>query len=157
MDATKLAAALFEPVPAHAALGIEVVRAVDGSGSVTAADAGAFANIIGAMHSSGLIALVDAASLAAIISAADSASQSQRVLPLGAAASMQFLAPARGRLTARCDLTSHDLTELSALYAAETARIKITTTAEVRDTNDAVVCLGTFDWSIKTAQPTRHG
>jgi acyl-coenzyme A thioesterase PaaI-like protein len=150
MDATKLAAALFEPIPAHATLGIEVVRAVDGSGAVAVADAGAFANVIGAMHSSGLIALVDAASLAAIISAANSASQSESVLPLGAAASMQFLAPARGRLTARCDLTADDTAELSALYAAEKARIKIATTAEVLDATGAVVCHGSFDWSIRT-------
>lgn len=153
MDATQLAAALFEPIAAHSSLGIEVTHAVDGSGAVAVADVSAFANVIGAMHSSGLIALVDAAGLAAIISAADSASQVQRVQPLGAAANLRFLAPARGPLTARCQLSWHDVAELSSLYAGETVRIKIATTAEVLDSNDAVVCLGTFNWSIKTLQP----
>lgn len=103
------------------------------------------------MHSSGLIALVDAAGLAAILSAAELASQVEKVLPLGAAARMEFLAPARGRLTARCQLTAQETAELSALYAAEKARIKISTTAEVLDPTDVVVCRGTFNWSIKTA------
>lgn len=151
MEATRLVAALFEPVAAHASLGLEVVSAVDGSGTVTVADTGAFANVIGAMHSSGLITLVDAAGLAAIISVAESAGQVERVLPLGAAARMEFLAPARGRLTARCDLGADELAELSALYAAEKARVKITTTAEVLDPTDATVCRGTFSWSIKTS------
>jgi len=154
VDATELAAALFEPIAAHRTLGIEVVRAVDGSGTVAIADANAFANVIGATHSSGLIALVDAAGLAAIISAAESARQVEHVRPLGAGANMQFLAPARGGLTARCDLSARDAGELAGLYASATDRIRITTSAEVYDATDAVVCRGTFNWSISTSLPS---
>lgn len=156
MDATELAAALFEPIAAHASLGIEVTHAVDGSGVVAVAEVSAFANVIGAMHSSGLVALVDAAGLAAIISAADSAGQVQRVQPLGAAANLRFLAPARGPLTARCRLSWNERAELAALYAGETDRIKIATTAEVLDSTHAVICLGTFNWSIRSLQPAHH-
>jgi hypothetical protein len=34
VDATNLAAALFEPIPAHATVGVEVVRAAYGFGEV---------------------------------------------------------------------------------------------------------------------------
>jgi hypothetical protein len=48
------------------------------------------------------------------------------------------------------------MAELSVLYAGETARIKITTTAGIVDSTDGV-CRGTFDWSIKTSRPMRNG
>jgi ferredoxin-NADP reductase len=67
-----------------------------------------------------LITLIDAAGLAAIVSAAKSPTQAHGVLPLGAAASLHFLAPARGRLNARCHLSAQEMAELSALYAGET-------------------------------------
>jgi len=104
----------------------------------------------------GLITLIDAAGLAAVVSAAKSPTQAHGVLPLGAAARLHFLAPARGRLNARCHLSAQEMAELSALYAGETARIKITTTAEIVDATDSVVCRGTFDWSIKTSRAMQN-
>lgn len=58
----------------------------------------AMTNVIGTMHSSGLTALADAAGLAAIIAACETTDGG--VLPLGAAAALEFRAPARRRLVA---------------------------------------------------------
>ena len=61
MDVTTLARTLIEPVPAHAAAGLEVLRAADGAAQVTLAVQPTLTNVIGSLHSSGLITLADAA------------------------------------------------------------------------------------------------
>src|SRR5215470_4069942 len=104
MDLTDLARRLLDPIPAHRTLGLEVRRAGDGVGEVAADVPAALTNVIGSLHSSGLITLVDAAGLAAIIGAADSADAFAGIVPLGSAAELRFLAPARGWLTATCRL-----------------------------------------------------
>ena len=104
MDVTTLARTLLEPVPAHAAAGLEVVRAADGAAEVALLTQPTLTNVIGSLHSGGLITLADAAGLAAIIAACESEDEMRGVLPLGAAAALEFRAPARGRLTASCRL-----------------------------------------------------
>jgi acyl-coenzyme A thioesterase PaaI-like protein len=152
MDATPFAASLLESVPANASFGLQVVRAVDGLGEVAIPETPAFGNVIGALHSSGLIALIDAAALAAVISAADTPDQFDGVLPLGSVAQAEFLAPARGRIVASCDLPADDHAALAAFYAGHTNRIKLTTWADLLDPTGAVVCRGSFTWSIKSSR-----
>ncbi|WP_426511297.1 DUF4442 domain-containing protein [Dactylosporangium sp. McL0621] len=115
MDATALARQLLGPIPAHVTLGLEVVRAADGAAEVAAEVPEALTNVIGSLHSSGLITLVDAAGLAAFVAAVEDPDGFAGVVPLGAAAELRFLAPARGRLVASCRLEDEALAAVRAL------------------------------------------
>jgi len=149
MDATALARSLLEPVPAHRSAGIEVLRAVDGVGEVALTTLPAMTNVIGSLHSSGLITLVDAAGLAAIIAACETEDEFRQLVPLGAAASMEFRAPARGRLVASCRLDGDARRALRPVLSGREDRTRITTLAEVTDAAGALVTRGSFDWSIR--------
>jgi acyl-coenzyme A thioesterase PaaI-like protein len=111
------------------------------------------ANVIGSLHSSGLITLIDAAGLAAIIAAFPTEQAFDGVVPLGTAASLRFLAPARGRLIATCVLDKGAGDQLTALIHGTTSRARFTTAAAVTGETDTVVCQGTFDWSVRRAVP----
>jgi acyl-coenzyme A thioesterase PaaI-like protein len=149
MDATGLARSLLDPIPAHRTVGLEVMRAMDGVGVVAVTVRPHLTNVIGSLHSSGLITLIDAAGLAAIIAACPTEQAFDGVVPLGTAASLRFLAPARGRLVATCVLDEHAGQQLTAVLGAAARRARFTTTAVVADETDAVVCEGTFDWSVR--------
>ncbi|WP_432827708.1 DUF4442 domain-containing protein [Dactylosporangium sp. CA-092794] len=149
MDATELARRLLYPIPAHQTLGLEVLRAADGAAEVAAETPPALTNVIGSLHSSGLITLVDAAGLAAIIAACEEPGGFDGVVPLGAAARLQFHAPARGRLVASCTLSDDARTAVAAVCTGAANRARTTTEAEVSDAEGVVVCRGTFDWSIR--------
>ncbi|GAA1527002.1 hypothetical protein GCM10009827_049920 [Dactylosporangium maewongense] len=151
MDATALARSLLDPIPAHRTVGLEVVRAVNGVGVVTVTAPPALANVIGSLHSSGLVTLADAAGLAAIISACPTPDAVQGVVPLGAAATMRFLAPARGHLTATCRLDPDARETLAEVFIGVANRVRIATTADITDETGVVVCQGTFDWSVRRA------
>jgi acyl-coenzyme A thioesterase PaaI-like protein len=149
MDATALARSLLEPIPAHRTAGIEVRRAADGASEVVLATPPAMTNVIGSLHSSGLIALVDAAGLAAIIAACETEDAFNGVVPLGAAASLDFYAPARGRLVATCELGQDARLALRPVLSGTNDRARITTTADVVDAGGVLVCRGTFKWSVR--------
>jgi acyl-coenzyme A thioesterase PaaI-like protein len=149
MDVTALARSLLEPIPAHRTAGIEVLLAVDGASEVMLVTASALTNVIGALHSSGLITLIDAAGLAAIIAACDAEDDFQGVVPLGSAASLDFRAPARGRLVASCRLSQEARLALRPVLSRDGDRARITTVADVVDDAGVLVCRGTFEWSIR--------
>ena len=153
MDITARARSLLEPIPAHRTAGITVVRAADGAAEVELVTPPGLTNIIGSLHSSGLIALADAAGLAAIIAASRTVRDLEGVLPLGAAATMEFRAPARGRLLASCTLGEQARQALSLLLSGERDRTRITTVAGITDETGALVCRGTFEWSIRRISP----
>lgn len=153
MDMTSLARTLLEPIPAHRTAGIEVLQAADGVAEVASDTPVGLTNVIGSLHSSGLIALIDAAGLGAIIAASMRADEFQGVVPLGSAASLEFLAPGRGRLVATCRLTHEAHGVLRALLAGETDRARFSTRAEVADAAGTLVCRGTFDWSVRRMEP----
>ena len=155
MDVTARARSLLEPVPAHRTAGITVVRAADGAAEVALVAPPGLANVIGSLHSSGLIALADAAGLAAIIAASRTVRDFEGVLPLGAAATMEFLAPARGRLLASCTLGEQARQALSRLFSGERDRTRVTTVAGITDEAGALVCRGTFQWSIRRISPAQ--
>ncbi|WP_433382145.1 PaaI family thioesterase [Actinoplanes sp. CA-142083] len=146
MDATDVARDLLSPIPAHETTGLSVVSASDGVGVVAMDAPPALANVIGSLHSSGLITLIDAAGLAAIIAVYPD------IIPLGSAATLRFLSPARGRLIATCSLDTHARDQLAALAARATPKIKIKTAADVRDEHGTLVCQGTFDWSVRSSR-----
>ncbi|GAA3191713.1 PaaI family thioesterase [Dactylosporangium siamense] len=149
MDATALARSLMDPIPAHRTVGLEVISAVNGVGVVAVTAPPALANVIGSLHAGGLIALVDAAGLAAIISAAPTDSAFHGVVPLGAAATLRFLAPARGRLVATCRLDPEAREALAEVFIGVSTRARVTTATDVVDDTGAVVCQGGFDWSVR--------
>ena len=148
MDMTALARSLLEPIPAHRTAGIEVLRAADGAAEIASQTPQMLTNVIGSLHSGGLIALVDAVGLGAII-AAGPPSGMDGIVPLGRAASLEFLAPARGRLVATCCLTEEARSALRPLWSGETDRARLSTHAEVTDAKGTVVCRGSFDWSVR--------
>ena len=154
MDATEVARSLLDPVPAHRTAGLEVRNARDGVGVVAVQVRQEISNVIGSLHSSGLITLIDAAGLAAIVSACPDASMAKGVLPLGSAASLRFLAPARGRLVATCALDDTTRDQLNALFSGVEERVRISTVAEVTDESGKVVCRGTFDWTVRRTAPS---
>lgn len=158
MDMTPLARSLLEPIPAHRTAGVEVLRAADGVAEIAADTPEGLTNVIGSLHSSGLVALVDAAGLGAIIAAAERPEEFQGVVPLGAAASLEFLAPARGRLVAICRLSDEAQGALRPLLDGQTDRARFSTGTEVTDAEGTLVCRGTFDWSVRRTAPaaTRH-
>jgi acyl-coenzyme A thioesterase PaaI-like protein len=149
MDVTALARSLLEPIPAHHTAGIEVLHAVDGASEVVLVTAPAMANVIGSLHSNGLITLIDAAGLAAIIAASEVEDDFQGVVPLGAAASLEFRAPARGRLVATCHLSQEARLALRPVLSGEGEQARVTTVADVVDEAGVLVCRGTFEWSIR--------
>jgi acyl-coenzyme A thioesterase PaaI-like protein len=149
MDATALARSLLDPIPAHRTVGLEVLRAVNGVGVVAVTAPPALANVIGSLHSSGLITLIDAAGLAAVISAAPTGDAFHGVVPLGAAAALRFLSPARGRLVATCRLDPDAREALAEVFIGASTRARITTTTDIADDTGGVVCQGTFDWSVR--------
>jgi acyl-coenzyme A thioesterase PaaI-like protein len=93
MDVTALARSLLGPVPAHGTAGLEVLRAAGGAAEVALLTQPALTSVIGSLHSSGLITLADVAGLAAIIAACEAEDEIRGVLPLGAAATLEFRAP----------------------------------------------------------------
>src|SRR5947209_461129 len=133
MDCTRLAARLLETVPANRSFGLRVLRAGPSGAEVLLADAPPFANVIGALHSSGLIALVDAAGLAAMIGACASETDFDGITPLGITASLQFSAPARGPLIARCRLEPFEASALRELLESRIRKEELETCVEVVD------------------------
>ncbi|HUN35602.1 MAG TPA: DUF4442 domain-containing protein [Trebonia sp.] len=149
MDVTAQARALIEPVPAHSTAGIKILLAADGIAEVAMITPPELHNVIGSLHSSGLTALADAAGLAAILAASRTERDLDGLLPLGVTATMRFLAPARGRLLARCHLSERARQELSQLLSGHSDRARIATVASITDESGALVCEGTFEWSIR--------
>lgn len=149
VDLTALARSLLEPVPAHRSLGIEVLRAGDGHGEVALATPPEMTNVIGSLHSSGLVALADATGLAAIIGACDAERDFTGIVPLGAAAALEFRAPARGRLVAICQLDPEARRALQPVFAGVRDRCRVSTVTDVLDDKHTLVCRGTFDWSVR--------
>lgn len=149
MEATAIARSLLEPIPANTLLGVRVDRAVDGAATVGLAVRPELTNVVDALHASGLLALVDAAGLAAVLSAAERADQLVDVLPLGSDADLCFYAPARGELTAHCELDDGARELAREFFAARSQRLALMTETQIVDSEGSVVCTGRFRWRIR--------
>lgn len=149
MDTTALAQRLLEPIPAHRTFGICVLQAADGAAEVAIETTPKITNVVDALHSSGLVALVDATGLAAIIASCAAETELDQVLPLGTAASIEFCAPARGRVVASCRLDPDARRAIEAVLSRRETRTRVSTLATVRDEADVIVCRGRFEWSIR--------
>lgn len=149
MDTTALARRLLDPVPVHRAAGLEVVRSGDGHAEVALEAIEPLTNVIGALGAGSLTTLVDAGGLAAIIAAAETEAELDGVLPLGAAASVRFLAPAYGRVVGTCVLSAEARYAVRAVLDGNVAKARLETTTTVRDAAGVLVCEGTFTWSVR--------
>jgi acyl-coenzyme A thioesterase PaaI-like protein len=149
MNTTALARRLLAPVPVHQAIKLEVITAAHGRAEVRMADAAGLTSPAGALHSSGLITLIDAAGIAAMIAAAEDDDAFADVSVLGAAASLEFLRPARGPLTAVCELDPDAVAALRPLFARTTDKVSVCTSARVHDADAVVVCEGRFRWRVR--------
>jgi acyl-coenzyme A thioesterase PaaI-like protein len=156
VDATELARQLLEPIPANRLMRLRVIYARDGEGEVVLEHASQMSNVIGTMHSSGLIALADAAGLAAIISTITGAAEFEGVVPLGAAADLQFKTPGRGRLTARCTLDDSTIVSARSFFESDAERLHLRTSASIFDASQGLVCVGRFHWSLRRAPGARR-
>jgi acyl-coenzyme A thioesterase PaaI-like protein len=130
---------------------LKVLQARDGAAGVAIDPAPRLGNVIGSLHSSGLITLLDAAGLAALIATARTEREFDGVIPLGAAAELRFLAPARGRLIAHCHLDETAAASVRSLLDGATSKISLRTSSEITDPSGAVVCTGEFHWSVRRA------
>jgi acyl-coenzyme A thioesterase PaaI-like protein len=155
VDATELARRLLEPIPANNLMELRVIEARHGTAEVVIELASQVSNVIGTMHSSGLITLADAAGLAAIISTITGPDEFEGVVPLGAAADLQFKAPGRGRLVARCTLDESTIVTARSLFEGRTDRVHLRTSASIFDPAQALVCVGRFHWSLRRAGSAR--
>lgn len=151
MDCTRLAARLLETAPANRTFGLRVLRA-DATGAEVALDDGsAYANVIGALHSSGLVALIDAAGLAAMIGSCQDEAEFDGLTPLGTWASLQFLAPARGPLIARCHLEPFESSAIRELLERRIRKEELETCVEIVDRDEMVVCRGRLVFKLRRA------
>jgi acyl-coenzyme A thioesterase PaaI-like protein len=149
MDCTRLAARLLESVPANQSLGLRVLRADQTGAEVALDQVTPCSNVIGALHSSGLIALIDAAGLAAMVGICRSEAEFEGLTPLATWASVQFLAPARGPLVARCRLEPYEISTLRDLLERRVRSEELETCVDVLDRDQTVVCRGRFTWKVR--------
>jgi acyl-coenzyme A thioesterase PaaI-like protein len=149
VDLTELARRLLEPIPANRSIGLKVLRAKDSEAAVGVEAPAHLANVIGSLHSSGLIALVDAAGLAAFIASARKEQELEGIVPLGTAARLEFHAPARGSLIARCKLGPADITTAQSLFGGRADKVSLTTTVDVVNQAGTAVCTGSFLWNVR--------
>ena len=149
MEATAIARALLEPVPANALLGIWVEAARNGAATVRLDVRPELTNVVDALHASGLVALVDAAGLAAVLSVAERPDQLTDVVPLGSDADLSFYSPARGELTALCELDDSARELAREFFTERSERLALMTETQIVDREGTVVCTGRFRWRIR--------
>ena len=155
VDTTGWVRGLFEDVPVHQTLGLEVVQAKLGAAEVRAEVTQPLANVVGAMHSSGVVALVDASGLAAVLSWCADPAALDGVTPLGRATSVRFHAPGRGRLSATTRLCDEQAAPAVAFFedtSSDRARVETLTT--VRDEAGLRIAEGSFVWHLARRAPT---
>jgi uncharacterized protein (TIGR00369 family) len=151
MDPTAVAAQLLEPVPANRLFGIEVRSATPDGAEVVLEVRAEATNVIGSLHAGGLAALVDATGLAAILGQAPDGAVLDDLGILGAAASLRFLAPARGRLTGRCTLDEQAHRAVCDVLVRGADRATVDTEVRIDDEAGTCVCTGRFEWRLRRA------
>ena len=105
------------------------------------------------LHSSGLITLADAAGLAAIIAARESEDEMRGVLPLGARGARVPRAGTRPGADRVLPAQRGRVAGSAAGAVRGGAPDRLGTVADVTDEAHALVCRGTFDWSVRRTQP----
>jgi acyl-coenzyme A thioesterase PaaI-like protein len=145
MDYDAIREGLAAAIPYNAHLGLEVVEVGPGRGVVRLPDDDHLRNHVGTQHAGGLFSAAEAASGAAFVGAF--AEKLGEITPLARSASIQYVALARGPITATATL-AEDATELLERLDAE-GKVQFPVQVELTDGDDATVAEMTVDWHVR--------
>jgi acyl-coenzyme A thioesterase PaaI-like protein len=145
MDYEAIKGGLTTAIPYNAHLGLEVVDVGPGRGVVRLPDDERLRNHVGTQHAGGLFSAAEAASGAAFVGAF--AEKLGEITPLARSASIQYVALARGPITATATL-EEDATALLERLDAE-GRVQFPVQVELTDEQDATVAEVTVEWHVR--------
>ena len=145
MDYDAIREGLTAAIPYNAHLGLEVVEVGPGRGVVRLPDDERLRNHVGTQHAGGLFSAAEAASGAAFVGAF--AEKLAGITPLARSASIQYVALARGPITATATL-EEDASALLERLDAE-GKVQFPVRVELADEHDAAVAEVTVDWHVR--------
>jgi acyl-coenzyme A thioesterase PaaI-like protein len=145
MDYEAIKGGLTAAIPYNAHLGLEVVDVGPGRGVVRLPDDERLLNHVGTQHAGGLFSAAEAASGAAFVGAF--AEKLGEITPLARSASIQYLALARGPITATATLEGDAAALLERLDAD--GKVQFPVQVELTDEHDATVAEVTVDWHVR--------
>lgn len=145
MNALEFGKQMLEAIPFVQTLGLEVLEAGDGRGTVRLPDAGKVHNHIGTAHAGALFTLAETASGAAVVGTF--AEHLGEVTPLAKGAEISYLKIARGPITAKAQIVG----ERGALLEALAASGKVTCEVKVElfDESGVQVTAMTVHWVLR--------
>jgi uncharacterized protein (TIGR00369 family) len=145
MDSDQLKGMLSQVVPFNRHLGLEVLEVGDGSAAVRLPEGPHLMNHVGTQHAAALFSVAEAASGGAMLGAfSDLIGQ---VTPLARSASINYLKPARGPITARA-VVSEPVAEVRTRLDGE-GRAEFPVDVTLTDGSDVVVAEVTVSWHIR--------
>ena len=145
MDYEAIKGGLTAAIPYNGHLGLEVVDVGPGRGVVRLPDDERLRNHVGTQHAGGLFSAAEAASGAAFVGAF--AEKLGEITPLARSASIQYVALARGPITATATL-EEDATALLERLGAD-GKVQFPVQVELTDEQDATVATVTVDWHVR--------
>jgi acyl-coenzyme A thioesterase PaaI-like protein len=145
MDYEAIKGGLTAAIPYNGHLGLEVVDVGPGRGVVRLPDDERLRNHVGTQHAGGLFSAAEAASGAAFVGAF--AEKLGEITPLARSASIQYVALARGPITATATL-EEDAAALRERLDAD-GRVQFPVQVELTDEQDATVATVTVDWHVR--------
>lgn len=145
MDYEAIKGGLTAAIPYNAHLGLEVVDVGPGRGVVRLPDDERLLNHVGTQHAGGLFSAAEAASGAAFVGAF--AEKLGEITPLARSASIQYVALARGPITATATLEEDAAALLERLDAD--GKVQFPVQVELTDEKDATVAEVTVDWHVR--------
>jgi acyl-coenzyme A thioesterase PaaI-like protein len=145
MDYEAIKGGLTAAIPYNGHLGLEVVDVGPGRGVVRLPDDERLRNHVGTQHAGGLFSAAEAASGAAFVGAF--AEKLGEVTPLARSASIQYVALARGPITATATLEEDAAALLERLDAD--GKVQFPVKVELTDEQDATVAEVTVDWHVR--------
>ena len=145
MDYDAIRDGLAAAIPYNSRLGLEVVEVGPGRGVVRLPDDERLRNHVGTQHAGGLFSAAEAASGAAFVGAF--AERLGEITPLARAASIEYVALARGPITATATLDEEPADLLARLDDA--GRVQFPVRVELTDERGTAVAEVTVDWHVR--------
>ena len=145
MDYDAIRDGLTAAIPYNGHLGLEVVEVGPGRGVVRLPDDERLRNHVGTQHAGGLFSAAEAASGAAFVGAF--AERLGEITPLARAASIEYVALARGPIMATATLDEKPADLLARLDDA--GKVQFPVRVELTDEQDSAVAEVTVDWHVR--------
>jgi acyl-coenzyme A thioesterase PaaI-like protein len=145
MDYEAIRDGLTAAIPYNGHLGLEVVEVGPGRGVVRLPDDDRLRNHVGTQHAGGLFSAAEAASGGAFVGAF--AEKLGEITPLARSASIQYVALARGPITATATLEEDAAALLERLDAE--GKVQFPVRVELTDEQGATVAEMTVDWHVR--------